>query len=202
MAGDNLLVNRMYGEPKRGDIIVFEFPGFRDQIEPDEFQYYIKRCVAIAGDTLEVSGRKVLLNGLEQPLPPNVKFEGYDGGSQDRFRTFPEGAGFTRDNWGPMRVPKRGDVIPLNDSTFYMYRVFIMREGHRIEQQGERFVIDGKTVASYTVERDYCFGMGDNRDNSLDSRYWGFIPVENVAGKAWMVLWSSAGSDRTFKKVE
>jgi signal peptidase I len=51
-------------------------------------------------------------------------------------------------------------------------------------------MIDGKATSSYTVQRDYCFGMGDNRDNSLDSRYWGFIPVQDVVGTPLIVYWS------------
>lgn len=214
MAGDFLFVNKfIYGgstpqtipfldtplpyfrlpglrDPEKNDVIVFIFPGYRDQVKADEFQYYLKRCVATAGDTLEVRNKKVFINGVEQPIPPNAKFEmrGLEAG--DHLRTFPDGAGFTRDNWGPMRVPKAGDVIPLNDSTFYMWRTFIMREEHQLEKNGQMVMIDGKNATSYTVQRDYCFGMGDNRDNSLDSRYWGFIPYENVVGTPLFVYWS------------
>jgi signal peptidase I len=59
-----------------------------------------------------------------------------------------------------------------------------------VEKHGEIVTVDGKSATTYTVERDYCFGMGDNRDNSLDSRYWGFVPVENVVGTPLFVYWS------------
>jgi signal peptidase I len=215
MAGDFLFVNKfIYGgstpqtipfldtplpylrlpglrEPAKSDVIVFIFPGYRDQVKSDEFQYYLKRCVATAGDTLEVRNKAVFINGKEQPKPVNSRFDdtrGVDPG--DHLRTFPDGAGFTRDNWGPMRVPKEGDMIPLNDSTFYMWRIFIMREGHQVEKNGQIVSVDGKAATSYKVGRNYCFGMGDNRDNSLDSRYWGFVPVENVVGTPLFVYWS------------
>jgi signal peptidase I len=189
-------------EPQKGDVIVFIFPGFRDQVRSEEFQYYLKRCVATAGDTLEVrdsvvsvDGRNihkanVYINGQKQLTPRNAKFEDNPLKSGESYSTFPEGRRFTRDNWGPMRIPKKGDVIPLNDSTFYMYRIFMMREGHDVEKTGEIISIDGKPATSYTVGRDYCFGMGDNRNNSLDSRYWGFVPVENVVGTPLFVYWS------------
>jgi signal peptidase I len=177
-------------EPRKGDVIVFIFPGNRDQVQSDEFQYYLKRCVATAGDTLMVRNKQGYINGVPQPVPPHAKFEATGTDPQDRLRTFPEGAGFTRDNWGPLRIPKKGDVIPMNDSTFYMYRIFVMREGHQMEKNGGTVTVDGKPVTSYTVGRDYCFGMGDNRDNSLDSRYWGFVPVENVVGTPLFVYWS------------
>jgi signal peptidase I len=225
MAGDFLFVNKfIYGgsspqtipflntplpyfrlpglrDPERGDVIVFIFPGNRDQVEADEFQYYLKRCVATAGDTLEVKrvaspdGNHqdtafVFINGVRQPVPRHVNFIDVPVRADDHLATFPENAGFTRDNWGPMRIPKKGDVLPLNDSTFYMYRIFIMREGHQVEKMGEIVTVDGKPATSYTVGRDYCFGMGDNRNNSADSRYWGFVPYENVVGTPLIVYWS------------
>lgn len=216
MAGDFLFVNKfIYGgstpqtipfldtplpyfrlpglrDPEKGDVIVFIFPGNRDQVEADEFQYYLKRCVATSGDTLEVRDKVVHINGVAQTPPPNVLLSQDVPQPNDHLRTFPEGAGFTRDNWGPMRIPKQGDVIPLSDSTFFMWHTFIRREGHQVEKNGEIVTIDGKPATQYVVERNYCFGMGDNRDNSLDSRYWGFVPVENVVGTPLFVYWSWA----------
>ena len=214
MAGDFLFVNKfIYGgsspqtipffntplpyfrlpglrDPARNDVIVFIYPGARDQAEPTDFQYYLKRCVATYGDTLQVRDGVVHINGVAQPFPPNAKVERKGLQPEDHLNTFPPGAGYTRDNWGPMRIPKAGDVIPLNDSTFEAWRVFILREGHTLERNGEIMVLDGKPATSYTVERNYVFGMGDNRNNSEDSRYWGFIPVENVVGTPLMVYWS------------
>jgi signal peptidase I len=214
MAGDFLFVNKLiYGgsspqtipffntplpyfrlpgfrDPERGDVIVFIYPGDRDQAEPIDFQYYLKRCVAVGGDTLSVRNGVVFINDQQQPNPPNIKFEPISVSPEDHLKTFPENAGFTRDNWGPMRIPKAGDVIPLNDSTFRKWRVFILREGHSLEREGEIMLLDGKRADTYTIERDYVFGMGDNRNNSEDSRYWGFIPVENVVGTPLMVYWS------------
>lgn len=212
MAGDFLFVNKfIYGgsspqtipfldiplpyfrlpglrDPEKGDVIVFIFPGYRDQVKATEFLYYLKRCVATAGDTLQVINKKVVVNGVEQPVPKNAII-GPDIRSPET-NIFPPFSGFARDNWGPVRIPKTGDVISLNDSTYTWYSTFIQREGHTIEKSGEIMTIDDKPATSYTVERDYCFGMGDNRDNSLDSRYWGFIPVKNVIGTPLIVYWS------------
>jgi signal peptidase I len=177
-------------DPERNDVIVFIYPGDRNESEPADFQYYLKRCVAVAGDTLQVINSVVHLNGVAQPFPPNAQLIPKPIDPNDHLMTFPENAGYTRDNWGPMRVPKEGDVIPLNDSTFNMWRVFVLREGHTLERNGDMILLDGKPVTSYKVQRDYVFGMGDNRNNSEDSRYWGFIPVENVVGTPLMVYWS------------
>ena len=69
--------------------------------------------------------------------------------------------------------------------------------------RGGEILIDGKKATSYTVERDYVFGMGDNRDDSLDSRFWGFIPEEYVIGTPMMVYWSmDQGPGNFFKRIE
>ena len=181
-------------EPERGDVIVFIYPGDRNQAEPTNFEYYLKRCVAVAGDTLEVRDGIAYANGVREDLPENVRLPQYLDtamNSRSTVKTFPEGAGYSSDRWGPMRVPAEGDVISLKTpEDLRMWRVFIEREGHTVSTDGQIVVIDGESVDSYTVERDYVFGMGDNRANSLDSRFWGFIPEENVVGTPMIVYWS------------
>jgi signal peptidase I len=217
MAGDFLFVNKMiYGGTtprtipftnirlpwfrmpawrgvERGDVIVFEFPGYRDEVEPKEFQFYLKRAVALRFDTVQVINRVLYVNGSQAPLPRNLKFNnprGYPEGMPSP-AVFPKGSQYNEDFWGPMVVPGKGMVIHLTPSNFVQWEVFIRREGHaaRMDEQG-RILIDGLPATSYTVERDYVFGMGDNRDNSLDSRFWGFIPEDNLVGTPMMVYWS------------
>lgn len=179
-------------EPKKGDVIVFIFPGNRDEAKPQEFQYYLKRCVATAGDTLMIRNKQVFVNGVASPLPADGRISNFIAGaeSDDQYRTFPIGLNFTRDNYGPIRIPKKGDAIALTLSNLAQWEIFIRREGHEVGANGEQVMIDGKATSSYTVQRDYCFGMGDNRDNSLDSRYWGFVPVQDVVGTPLIVYWS------------
>ena len=191
--------------PRQGDVIVFIFPGMRDEVESQEFQYYLKRCVAVAGDTLTVVNTRVYVNGNEFVLPPNGKFENIPMNPGDQYQTFPVGKGFTRDNYGPIRIPKKGDVINLTPENRLEWDMFIRREGHSVGMDGAHVMVDGKSVATYTVERDYCFGMGDNRNNSLDSRYWGFVPVENIIGTPMIVYWSwdtGLGFDEFIKLVK
>lgn len=179
-------------DPERGDVIVFIYPGDRDEVEAKDFQYYLKRCVAVAGDTLEVRGGYAYVNGVKENFPENAQFKRNPGYSAeyDKVRTFPKGMDYTRDNWGPMRIPKKGDVIAINVENMRAWRTFIEREGHTIRQDGQLVRIDEEIADSYTVERDYVFGMGDNRNDSQDSRYWGFVPMENVVGTPLMVYWS------------
>ncbi len=214
MAGDFLFVNKfIYGgttpqvipfaniplpfvrfpglrEPERNDVIVFIYPGARDMVEAPEFQYYLKRCVATAGDTLQIRNGVVYINSVRQANPPNALLGRVRNDPHDRLNTFPPGAEYTRDNWGPMRIPKKGDVVQLDVSNYNQWRIFIEREGHDVSKRGEIISIDGGQATTYTVERDYVFGLGDNRSNSEDSRYWGFIPVENVIGTPMIVYWS------------
>jgi signal peptidase I len=177
---------------ERGDVIVFAFPGMRDEVDPEVFAYYLKRAVAIAGDTLEIKNRILYVNGNLAPIPRNMKFNsgivkplGYGDP-----RIFPQGEPFNEDNYGPIRIPKKGDVIELNSSNFDKWKIFIQRENHLAELKDVKVLIDGNEVTSYTVGRDYVFGMGDNRDNSLDSRFWGFVPVEEIIGTPLIVYWS------------
>ncbi len=176
---------------KRGDVIVFIFPGYRDQVEPEEFQYYLKRCVAVGGDTILIRNKQLYINGKAVPLPPHGKIDPrLPPPPGDEFRTFPPGMGFTRDNYGPLVVPKAGDTIYISPANIRQWKVFIQREGHSVAVRDATVLIDGKPTTYYVVERDYCFAMGDNRDQSLDSRYWGFVPIDNIVGEPVFIYWS------------
>ncbi len=176
-------------KPERGDVIVFVYPGDRGDFEPDRFQYFLKRCVAIHGDTLQIINKRLHINGKEMKPPEHVKFTS-PVNNFDKFRTFPKGAGFSGDNYGPLVVPQKGDTINLTLDNFKRWKVFIQREDHVAYMWDGEIYIDDKVVNRYIVERDYYFAMGDNRDNSEDSRYWGFVPEENIVGSPMFVYWS------------
>jgi signal peptidase I len=176
---------------KRGDVIVFVFPGNRDEMKPEQFQFYLKRCIGTPGDTIEIKNRVIYVNNQMVPLPRNVKYVmDFNSPAEDRLRIFPKNSGWTKDNYGPLVVPKQGMLIPLNAQNFSGWEIFINREGHQAKLINGSVIIDGKAADSYKVEHDYFFGMGDNRNNSLDSRYWGFIPKENIVGTPIIVYWS------------
>lgn len=177
-------------KPQQGDVIVFIFPGDRDQEKANEFTYYLKRCVAVSGDTLNIVNDSVYVNGVQFPLPEHGKYDPVPVQTDDAYRTFPIGKGFTRGNYGPIRIPKKGDVLPLNSESVIRWATFIRREGHTVDFNGSSIAIDGQPTTSYTVERDYVFGMGDNRNNSLDSRYFGFIAEQDVVGTPLIVYFS------------
>ncbi|MCX8054961.1 MAG: signal peptidase I [Ignavibacteria bacterium] len=178
-------------KPEKNDVIVFIFPGYRDEVEASEFQYYLKRCVATAGDTLQIINNVLYVNRVEQKLPPNaVIANNAFRDPMETLRTFPKGRNWTHDNYGPIRIPKKGDVINLTLDNLEEWDIFIKREGNDVKVDGNQIIINGKPANKYTVQRDYCFGIGDNRDFSLDSRYWGFIPYDNVLGKPLIIYWS------------
>lgn len=133
-------------KPRRGDIIVFKYPR-------DESLDYIKRCVALPGDTVEIRNKVLYVNGNRVPDPPLARHTSSTyPPNKIEFGIYPPGAG-NRDNYGPVVVP----------------------EGH-------------------------YFMLGDNRDNSLDSRYWGFLPEENILGKA-MIIYFSWDKDVPFYNI-
>jgi len=183
-----------FKDPKVGDIIVFDFPGNRDELMSPEVLNYIKRCVALPGDTILIVNRTLYNNGKIVPNPPESKFLGNPHSDNiANPRIFPEGSGWNEDNYGPLVIPKIGDKIIIDSSNYQAWEMFVKREGHTISVRLDNNIfVDEKELVNgeYTVERDYLFMMGDNRNNSLDSRFWGFMPMENVVGEAFMLYWS------------
>lgn len=179
--------------PRRGDVVVFEFPGDRDDDNIHEVVNYVKRCVALPGDTLTITNKVVFVNGRIIP-PPHLGKAGrsivYPRGFHD-YRIFPRGAAFNEDNFGPIVIPKAGTEVDLTTDDVSEYRALIEHEGHTISStSSSHVIIDGIPARTYRIRKDYYFMMGDNRDNSLDSRFWGFVPADLIIGKAFMVYWS------------
>ena len=157
LVGDHLLVTKFaYGislpfsenkilqlsKPQRGDIIVFEFP-------EDRSKDFIKRVLAVEGDTIEIKDKNVFINGKPFDDPYGVHREEFILPKMGNCQSYGGSMDHCRDNFGPMTIPK-GSV----------------------------------------------FVMGDNRDRSYDSRYWGFVDLNIIEGKAWRIYWSWNGKER------
>jgi signal peptidase I len=197
--GDHLLVNKFIFAPgphlpflpqreiERGDIIVFKYPGkyqgeerFRDSpkvddTRPDNTPYrtnYVKRVIGLPGDVVEVRDSKVFING--QPLEEHIV----------RAENPPGDDSSTPENEGgaPLTVLPNQPAPPADGS----YTVYLDPEQH--EMMCHRGACDGD--GKFIVPEGYYFAMGDNRDNSLDSRFWGYVPRSAIIGRAMFVYWS------------
>lgn len=180
LVGDHLLVNKFlyrFKDPERWEIVVFKFPQDR---ETD----FIKRVVGLPGEEVALRDRVLFIDG-ETVKDEHATYETeVRGGSE---RSLP-----------PFRIPAKGDVIRLDGPHTELYRHLIANElGERGAIVNGRLLIDGKEAVTYTVENDYVFVMGDNRDNSYDSRFWGPVNVDDIVGKAMVIYWSFG--DRFYK---
>jgi signal peptidase I len=203
--GDHLLVNKFIFAPgpvlpflpqreiRRGDVIVFKYPGkyqgderFRDSPEvddtrPDNTPYktnYVKRVIGLPGDVLEVRGTDVLING--QPLPEHRVAAVNPPGEDDPATSGDERGAPLKDEQGTPLVGANAPV-PGPESAYNVYwRPDKLGGGRRAAAEGEKFIIP----------EGHYFAMGDNRDNSLDSRFWGYVPRHAIIGRAMFVYWS------------
>lgn len=152
---------------QRGQVIVFEFPGEPDETIVIRNLFMVKRCVGLPGDTVAILNGSVIINGARTDFFPIAAQE-----------------------FAPVVVPKKGMVYSVNAESLPQLRVFILREGSTVEEREGKVFINGAESSIYTVKRDYYFVLGDNINNSADSRTWGFVPDEHIVGKAMLVYWS------------
>ncbi len=128
-------------------------------------------------------------------LSINDDYTTHDGPESNIF-PLTKGNLWNGDNYGPLVLPAKGMTIAINDSTLQFYGETIKRYEHlkNVELTNNQLLIDGKAVKEYTFKQGYYFMMGDNRHNSLDSRYWGFVPEDHIVGKP-LFIWLSMDSE-------
>jgi signal peptidase I len=110
--------------------------------------------------------------------------------------------GWTRDNYGPVWIPKKGESVELTLDNLPIYeRPIRVYEGNELAVRDGKIYINGKQADSYTFKLDYYWMMGDNRHNSADSRYWGFVPEDHIVGKPLFIWWSSDPDHNGFSGI-
>lgn len=193
----------VYKQPKKNDVVVFEHPGERDQLYPKDSENYIKRIIGVPGDTILIKDRAVFVNNTEFEKPKKILFTRRNAKPADQSEEdiFPKDTKWNEDNYGPLVIPGKGTTIKLTLENVKGWKTLIDREfGDRVVTYYDgRIKINGNETNYYTFTKDYYFVMGDNRDQSFDSRYWGLVPRNLIVGKAIMIYWSSEFNIHSFQ---
>lgn len=182
-------------QPRAKDIVVFEYPGDSDQLKANPAGInYVKRCIGVPGDTIQIINKVVYVNKKLFWIPPHIRYDVPYPKPAGVFepRIFPKGMPWNEDNYGPLVVPKKGAKIKLTIDNIAQWKTIINREYGKevVGFNGSVVTIEGKPVTEYAFKKNYYFMMGDNRDDSLDSRYWGFVADDMIVGEAFITLLS------------
>ena len=158
---------------------------------------YIKRCIALPGDELIIHNKSLYLKGMSgydrvEAIRNEKNRNIYPEKDPEKYRwAFPHVYNWNPANMGPLKIPKKGLEIDITLTNLPLYRRIIETyENNRLTIKDNLIYINKKPVDSYQFKKNYFFVRGDNKKNSMDSRFWGFLPEDHVIGKAMLVLLS------------
>lgn len=195
-----------FREPQRNEIIVFRYPGDKNQLVDDVVEFWVKRCIGLPGDTVVIKNKVIYVNGKQNLIPANVLYQlkPIKKKGVRNSNIFPISENWNEDNYGPLVIPKKGEIVNLTIDNIHKWKMLINREikENVISIDGNKIRINGKVSDSYILKQDYYFMIGDNRDNSLDGRFWGFVPRENIVGTPMIIFWSWDSSIPFYKPLD
>lgn len=181
-----------YSNVHYNDVLVFNFP-MENDVPVDERQEYVKRCVALPGDTLQIIKGNIFINNKDYTEATIIDADSIQPIDSSVYSpsVFPHSAQikWNADNFGPLYIPKKGENILLNPENVLLYQTAIEKhENNSLTIRSDSVFINSVYSTTYTFKMNYYFVMGDNRYNSIDSRFWGFVPVDHLIGKASFII--------------
>ncbi|WP_024994601.1 signal peptidase I [Phocaeicola paurosaccharolyticus] len=209
-----------FGKIKHNDVLVFNFPypASWDSIGINLHTYYVKRCVALPGDSFEIKDSRYMVKGYNGTLGPEeseyrmkqILSSGKEQINDVIMNSFPldDSIGWTIENFGPLFIPSEGSTVKMTPTNCKLYRnVIEWEQKKKLVLKGNSVMLGDSLISEYMFCKNYYFVAGDNRINSQDSRYWGLLPEEFIVGKTTLI-WKSVDPntgkirwDRLFKKI-
>jgi signal peptidase I len=185
-----------WSKVKKGDVFVFNIPRYNKYLDSTLTIYgacLVKRCYGMPGDTILIKNE-----GIKESRIRNEEMRS----DQPDDRLFPRDTtlNWSLNNYGPLYVPARGKQMDMTKRNVTWYKKFIRYESQYNQVNDSVLLVSGEPVFQYTFQHDYYFMLGDNFYNSNDSRYWGFVPDDNIIGKAVMILFSIDPDENGIKK--
>jgi len=206
------------GKVKRNDVLVFHYPypHKNDSLSMHLLKYYVKRCIALPGDTMGIKQGHYFIKGFDGPIG-NVEAQKRiarlrkEDARDIVMDTYPwdKYLNWTIQDFGPLHVPARGQTVAMDSTAVKLYRKLIEWEQKKpLTRDGNKVYLGDSLIQEYRFQENYYFMGGDYMENSKDSRYWGLLPepyIVGVATRIWKSVDKSTGKrrwDRVMKKIE
>ena len=206
------------GKVKRNDILVFHYPypHKNDSLSMHLLKYYVKRCIALPGDTMGIRKGHYYIKGINEPIGnieaqnriEKLQKENARGIVMDAY-PWDKYIDWTIQDFGPLHVPARGQTVAMDSTAVKLYRNLIeWEQKDKLIFQGKEIFLGDSLIHEYRFRENYYFVGGDYMENSKDSRYWGLLPepyIVGVATRIWKSVDKFTGKirwDRVMKKIE